>query len=158
MHYFLASTDSTNIYSSNSWCDFTVDITPPIYLHKALGWKLALLQLDVTQELNNTKGQLEEEAVGEKIDPTPHSSKYIYVHCDLISSNNNVLGSGSSVIQYFPIITSPITNSINFSPNIPYYFPINSNVLSSIRIYLKDEFGNTPSLRGVDSRCSLHFT
>ena len=148
MYYFLSSNDDKRIYSLNVWNDFTVNISPPIYLHRNIGWKLSLLQLDIDFSPQLPINQTNEEV---------STSKYIYVYCDLISQNN-VIGEMSSIINYLSIDNNSYKRAIHFSPPIPYCFPINSKIISSMRIYLKDEHGKTPSLDGVCSRCTLQIS
>lgn len=47
MYYFINSQEAVNIYNLNTWNDFSVDLPMSLYLHKDVGWKKALLQLDI---------------------------------------------------------------------------------------------------------------
>ena len=144
MYYFLSSNDSLEVYESNKWSDFTVKISPSIYLRKENKWSVGILQLDI--DTNNTH-----KIIGE------NESKYIYIYCDLISSNN-ALGNLKSIISYISIDPKKKKKDIHLSFPTPFYFPLNTENISFIRIYLKDEHGNSPTLPGYCSRCTLHIT
>ena len=144
MYYFLSSNDSTDVFESNKWEDFSVNISPSIHLNKEDGWRVGLLQLDI--DTNNNR-EFESE----------NMSKYIYIYCDLIFSNNSI-GNLKSVINYISIDPRKKKQDIHTSFATPYYFSLNRENINSIRIYLKDEHGNSPTLSGYSSRCALHIT
>ena len=128
--YYLSSTDCEDIHINNNGWDFTVDITPPISLPRGKG-KFALISFNSRGVRNN---QL---------------ARGLYVYTDAISDTGSyVRGSHKSLLRIVE------KTNIDFMCN-PFYIPAARAYIDRIRVYIRTDTGQVPSMKPTFVRCTL---
>jgi len=139
---FLSSLDNIDKFPSNCSTDFISELPTPIHLNSKENFYWTVSLVDITLLKNETP-----------ITPI------IHLMCDIIEPSV-IKGDYRPILRSFPV-HSPTRADITSSGSlfIPYQFPLITNLLHRIRIYLTDHKLQPLELGSEDTEliCSLHF-
>ena len=134
-YVYLNSASCKKYFSSNTSTSFRILLSKPIYLQGY--WEVGLIDADFPNLQPN-------------YDP------------DFITINSHICEESISDDSLLPILCRIYKAELKRSQRPlrilqPVYIPINTENLSSIDMYLKDDSGNSPSFGKGSLICTLHF-
>ena len=138
MYVFVHSEDTKAVNAENAWSDFTVNLPNTVYLRNGSQWEVAVMELSVNAD---------KYAIGRRELFEP-----LYLCCDNVETTV-ANAEEKKILTAFRLKES--FRQVKNYPN-PYYMKLVGDRLDSLRLYIKDRNGQSPSLVAGTTWCALH--
>ena len=140
MYLYLSSEDTSGYHSGNTGLDFVVTLPSSYFFSRNEAWEIGLVDLYLV-----VPGTV-------KISKHPDAAKLLHVYCDSVEPS--VYNGGERKLLTTTRLKDCTKNI--YYPSHVRYVPLSQERLSTIHVYLKHHDGESISVQGLTSSCTLH--